>query len=417
MTTRDEICREIRAAGHPSGLRGWALLSLVLIFIGVAAFLIGISGPQAKRVWQAFLINYLFWSGLAFGSVLFSATLIMTKARWGRPIKRLAEAPAAFLPLSFLLFWVIFLGRDKLFPWISEPLAEKAAWLNTGFLFARDGLSLFLLTAVSVALVYFSVRGEKEIQSQSVEDWKGYRGQGEANLRKQAVLAPIQAILYALVLSLIGYDLVMSLSPHWNSTLFGMYFFTTAFYGALAALFFLSILSVKAFGLGDFIRNNQFHDLGKLLLAFCLASGDFFFSQFLVIWYGNLPEETRYVILRVNSPPWNVLAWTVLVICFALPFVVLLSRKAKMKQGLMLLVSGVILIGMWLERFLLVAPSLWKGPDLPLGFSELLISLGFLGLMAQSIFWFLSRFPLLPVSDPLFQDMQESGREEGRGPA
>ncbi|MBI5603442.1 MAG: polysulfide reductase NrfD [Deltaproteobacteria bacterium] len=414
MTSRAEILREIKAAEPVTGCGRWTVLSLILILIGGTAFVIGISGTQAERTWQAFLVNYLFWSGLAFGSVLFSAILVITKARWGRPVKRLAEAPAAFLPLAFLLFWVLLPGREKIFPWIHEPLPQKAAWLNTGFLFARDGLSIFLLTILSLALVYFSVRGEKEIYSRKPGTGKENSDPGGKNLSIQTVLAPLVAIVYALVLSLLGFDLVMSLSPHWYSTLFGMYFFTGAFYSALAALIFLSVLSVKAFDLENFIGEKQFHDLGKLLLGFCLVTGDFFFSQFLVIWYGNLPEETRFVITRVNSLPWKPLAWTVLVLCFALPFGVLLSRKAKMKQDLMLILSGIILIGMWLERFLLVAPSLWKGKELPLGLSELLISLGFLGLMGFSILWFLGRFPLLPVSDPLFEKTKESARGEGK---
>ena len=415
MISRDEICREIKASGPGTGFNGWTVVFLAAVLIGGAVFLIGARGPQPERAWQIFLVNYLFWSGMAFGSVLFSAALVMTKARWGRPVKRLAEAPVAFLPLAFLLFWVLFLGRERIFPWILHPLPFKAAWLNIGFLFARDGLALFLLTAVSLGLVYFSVRGEKKISSQGVAGWEKFREQGKENLRKQAILAPILAILYALTLSLIGFDLVMSLAPHWYSTLFGMYFFTGAFYSALAALIFLSILSVKIFDLGNFIQKSQFHDLGKLLLAFCLTNGDFFFSQFLVIWYGNLPEETRFVINRVNFPPWNFLAWTVLVLFFIVPFGTLLSRKVKMKQGPMLVLTALILVGMWLERFLLVAPSLWKRPGLPLGPAEFLISLGFLGLMALSLQWFLKRFPLLPLTDPLFLDTLDADREESRG--
>ncbi len=407
MNPRDEIFQKVKTMGPASVSRWWSILFLLLILIGAAAFWFGISGPRAVRTWQVFLINYLFWSGLAFGSVLISAALVITKARWGRPVKRLAEAPAAFLPLSFLLFWVLFPGRDILFPWIHEPLPEKTAWLNPGFLFARDGFSLLLLTSLSIALVFFSVRGERSIISGGGEAWPAERKTGEENLRKQAILSPIVAILYGVVLSLIGFDLVMSLDPHWYSTLFGMYFFTGSFYTALAALMLLSILSVKKWGLDGFIQKRQFHDLGKLLLGFCLINGDFFYSQFLVIWYGNLPEETRYVIARVSFPPWNSLAWTVLVVCFALPFAVLLSRKAKTRYWQMLILSGIILIGMWLERFLLVAPSLWKGKDLPLGLSEVLISLGFLGLMALSILWFLRRFPILPLSDPLFQESLE----------
>ncbi len=114
----------------------------------------------------------------------------------------------------------------------------------------------------------------------------------------------------------------------------------------------------------------QFHDLGKLLLGFCVVTGDFFFSQFLVIWYGNLPEEAQYVIFRVRNTPWQSLAWTVLIVCFALPFVILLSRKIKMKPRAMVMLGIIILIGMWLERLLLIAPSLWKGEQLPLGMTE-----------------------------------------------
>jgi len=392
----------VKTSLDDTGFGFWGLVFVLLVLAGGVAFLIGLSGPSPERAWGIFLINYLFWSGLAFGSVLFSATLVITKARWGRPVKRLAEASSAFLPFSFLLFWVIFLGRDKIFPWIQHPIPQKAAWLNAPFLFVRNGLGLLALTAASLALVYFSVRGERNIPSGGQETWLNYQAQGEANLRGQAFLSPIVAILYAVVFSLFGFDLVMSLSPEWYSTLFGMYFFTGAFYCALAALIILSGIAVRRFGMGEYIQKNQFHDLGKLLLAFCLVNGDFFFAQFLVIWYGNLPEETRFVILRVNVYPWNVLAWTVLFLFFILPFVVLLSRKVKMKPTLMTVLAGLILAGLWLERFLVITPSLWKGRGLPLGWQELMVSLGFLGLLGLCLQWFIRRFPLLPLSDPLF---------------
>ena len=162
MISRDEICQEMKAAGTDSGFNGWTMVFLAAVLMGVAVFLIGVWGTQPERAWQVFLVNYLFWSGMAFGSVLFSATLVITKARWGRPIKRLAEAPVAFLPLAFLLFWVLFLGRERLFPWIQHPLPSKAARLNIGFLFARDGIALFILTAVSLGLVIFFGAGRKK---------------------------------------------------------------------------------------------------------------------------------------------------------------------------------------------------------------------------------------------------------------
>ena len=114
MTWMNESPRELKAAAPALRLGLWTIFSLIFFLAGTVAFWLGISGPRSERVWQVFLVNYLFWSGLAFGAILFSAALVMTKARWGRPIKRLAEAPAAFLPFSFLLFWVLFAGRDKI---------------------------------------------------------------------------------------------------------------------------------------------------------------------------------------------------------------------------------------------------------------------------------------------------------------
>ena len=230
--------------------------------------------------------------------------------------------------------------------------------------------------------------------------------------RREIVLSPIFGILYAVVLSLLAFDLIMSLDPHWVSTLFGAYYFITSFYAALAAILLLSALGRKPLGLENFIQPKHFHDLGKLLLGFCLIAGDFFYSQFLVIWYGNLPEETRYVILRVRESNWEPIAWTVLICSFAIPFVVLLSRKIKMIPGAMIALTSLILGGLWLERFLLVVPSLWKGDFFPFGYVETAVTAGFLGVFALCVIFFLQKFPLLPFSDPLFRKGLEGDGDE-----
>jgi hypothetical protein len=378
----------------------------LMLLLGAGVFLEGVSGPQAQRAWQCFLVNFVFWSGMAFGAVLFVAVLNMTNAHWGRPLKRLAESFGAFLPVSFLLFWVLFLGREEVFPWIRNPVEEKAWWLNAGFLFARNGVGLFLLVGASMLLVYQSVRADRDGFASSPTQEGGQL----RRWRVQAALSPAVGILYGLVMSLVAFDLIMSLDPHWYSTLFGAYYFIGSFYAGLAGIILLSILCRRAMGLERFIEPRHFHDLGKLLLAFCILTGDFFYAQFLVIWYGNLPEEAKYVILRVRGAPWEPLAWTVLVVCFAVPFVVLLSRKIKMKLGPMMALSLVILGGMWLERLLLVGPSLWRGETLPIGLPEVTITAGFFGLMGLCLLAFLRRVPPLPISDPLFREAL-SGRE------
>lgn len=404
MRPVNEIYPHAMNSISPKSHRRLTVVFCLLMLVGALAFITGILGPHPQRAWQTYLVNFVFWTGLCFGSVLFSAILTITNARWGRPLKRLAEAAAAFLPVSFVLFWIIFLGRKEIFHWIHEPIPEKVAWLNVPFLFARDAAGLLALTILSMAIVYFSVKRDMDSAA-------GYTAKLQLDgdgrdwyERILVVLSPLYGILYALVLSLIAFDLIMSLSPHWYSTLFGAAYFVGSLYTALAALMIFAGIAVKGLNLGRYIHPHQFHNLGKLILGFCLMTGDFFFTQFFVIWYGNLPEETRYVILRTRSVTWEPLAWTVLSVCFALPFVVLLNRGIKMKPVAMMILSAVILAGMWLERFLLVAPSIWHGQSLPLGMSEILISAGFIGTIALCILTFMQRFPILPVADPLFRE-------------
>jgi hypothetical protein len=395
--------------------RAWILIFSTSALAGLLAFLWGITGPAALRAWQAYLINFVYWTGLSCGAVLFVAVLNMTNAVWGRPLKRLAEALGTFLPASFILFWVLYFGKEKIFPWIKDPISEKQSWLNPGFLFARDGVGLFLLTAFSLTLIYYSVKGDKQavrLSTAAPGEVSTQQTQEGFCWRAQRALSPVIGILYAFVLSLLAFDLIMSLDPHWYSTLFGAYYFMGSFYLALAALYFLSFLGRNALGLKEIIHPHHLHDLGKLVFAFCVFTGYLFYVQFLVIWYGNLPEETRYVILRVKLTPWEPIAWIVLATTFVIPFLLLLRRKIKMAPLPMMILSGIILAGMWGERFLLIAPSLWEGEGIPLGFLEILITAGFVGIMGLGMILFLERVPLLPISDPLFQKALEPHEEK-----
>ena len=391
-----------------------AVLCGLLVLAGAGAFLAGVLGPQPVRAWQVYLVNFLFWSGVSFGSLLFVALMNLVQARWGRPFKRLAEAPAAFLPLSYLLFWVLYLGRERIFPWIEVPVPGKEAWLNPGFLFLREGVGLFLLTAVSLALVYCSVRSDLEATRDGEEGdaTKGDRGQGFAkkSWKVQNFLSPVLGILYGTVLSLVAFDLIMSLTPEWYSTLFGAYFFIGCFYAGLAGIVVLSAIAFRHTELRSAAKPRHFHNLGKLLFGMCLLTGYFFFSQLLLIWYGNLPYETRFLIRRFGREPWETLAWVVFFLYVAMPALILINRRIKMKLIPMFLLAIMVLVGKWLECFLLVVPSLWKGEQIPLGVQEVLITGGFFGAMVLCVGAFLHRYPLLPVSDPLFRaDFEGNG--------
>jgi hypothetical protein len=385
----------------------WSVVAFLLFVAGAAAFLAAIWMGESLRAWQTYLVNFVFWTGMAFGAVIFSAVLNVTGARWGRPVKRLAEAFAAYLPPAFILFWLLYFGKEELFPWIRQPVPEKAAWLNAGFMFARNGAGLLLLTALSGALTYYSVKGDRLAGQTPVEKPSptGTPGAFPATWSMQRRLSPALIIAFGFVLSLLAFDLIMSLDPHWCSTLLGGYYFIGSFYSGVAALYLLSLALTKAPALREYIRPRQLHDLGKLVMAFCLFTGYLFYTQFLVIWYGNLPEETRYVILRVKLTPWEPLAWAILFMIFLIPFFVLLSKKVKVKRVPMILLSVLILTGMWLERFILVVPSVWKQGTIPIGLLEALITAGFFGLVGLSLTLFLRMVPIMPVSDPLFRQL------------
>jgi Ni/Fe-hydrogenase subunit HybB-like protein len=354
--------------------------------IGAAAFAIGASGPGAGRAWQAYLVNFVFWTGLAYGAVLLSAILALTGARWAGPVRRLADAFAAFLPVSLLLFGVLWLGRSAIFSSLGQAPPARRLWLSPGFLFARDGFSLLVLAAVGVALVGASLR----------EECGGEELTGAGPARSAVPLATAYATLYAFVLSLLGFDWIMSLNPHWVSTLFGAYYFVGSFYSGLAAV--AVVAGLRASRLGG--AGSRSRDLGNLLLAFAFTTGYLFYVQFLVIWFGNVSAEARFLILRLRASPWAPLCWVVLALGFGLPVLVLLFRRAKARPAVLAVAAGLSLAGMWLERFLLVAPSLSRGGDLPLGLPELLITAGFFGLLALSLLVFLRRFEPRPGPSP-----------------
>ena len=378
---------------------GW--ISIVLIIIGLAAFIYGVRGDHPEKAWQAYLINFLLWSTIAQGAVLFSTVMHMTKARWCGPLSALSESFAAFFPLSFVLFLVLFLGRSHIFPWLHEDLHGKEVWLNIPFLFTRDCIGLLILYAIGFAYLYnaLQLRADRN-QNQGAFRQMIYKGWVRNNRsieqvkKKMTIWAGLYILAFALVLSLIGFDLVMSMDPHWISTLFGGYTFVKAFFVGLGALIILAAITQIRKGKASGLEPAHFHDVGKLFFAFCLLWADFFYVQLTVIWYGNIPEETHYVIERTMMVPWNTLAWTIFVICFIIPFVILLNKKVKTKPVFMVILCSVIIIGFWLEHLLLLAPALSHDTHaLSLSISDGLITVGFLGLMVIAVSFFLKRFP------------------------
>jgi hypothetical protein len=269
------------------------------------------------------------------------------------------------------------------------------------FLFTRDCFGLLILYGLGLVYLYYSLR--LKFDSSHSKGWLrallrnrwSRREQDPASLKsKLTFLGGFYILAFALVLCLIGYDLVMSMDPHWISTLFGAYTFVKAFYVGLGAIIILAAVFYLKHGPDSGLTAAHFHDIGKLFFAFCLLWADFFYVQLVVIWYGNIPEEAHYVIKRVMLPPWNSLAWAVFFVCFVIPFFVLLNKKIKTKPVFMIAICSVIIIGIWFEHLLLLGPALNHNmTDIPLSLSDGLISIGFLGLLGLVVVYFLNTFP------------------------
>ncbi len=373
----------------------------ILFLIGLVTFIYEVTRQHPERAWQAYLINFLLWSAIAQGAVLFSAVMHMTKARWSGPLSGLSESFAAFFPLSFILFLILFLGKSHIFLWLHEDLHGKEIWLNIPFLFTRDCIGLLILYLFGFGYLYNALQlkldpnqSRGKFRKSIIDAWqRNQRNPGRIK-SKMTVWGGLYILAFAIVLCLIGYDLIMSMDPHWISTLFGAYHFVKAFYLGLGALIILASITRLRQGSASGLNASHFHDIGKLFFAFCLLWADFFYVQLMVIYYGNIPEETHYVITRTMLAPWNTLAWGVFIVCFIAPFFILLNKNVKTKPLPMVIICSAVIVGIWFEHLLLLGPALNQEiHSIPVGISDGLISLGFFGLMVIAVRYFLHVFP------------------------
>lgn len=376
-------------------------LFIVLCIVGLGAFVFGLFSGHPERAWQAYLINFVLFTAIAQGALTFSAIMRLTNARWTGPLTGLAESFAAFFPLSFVLFLILFLGQTHIFPWLHEDLHGKEVWLNIPFLFTRNAVGLLILYGLGFLYLYFSMllkldpeRTEGKVRSIVTSRLARDSHDPERIKKRMVITAGWYIFAFVMVMSQLGYDFVMSMDPHWISTLFAPYTFIKAIYVGIGGLIIFAAIYSLNKGEASGLTESHFHDIGKLFFAFCLLWADFFYVQLLVIWYGNIPEETHYVILRTVMMPWKPLAFTVFGICFIIPFVILLNKKVKTQPVFMIILCSVVIIGIWFEHLLLIGPALsHHATRLPLGVLDFLISLGFVGLMAIAVFNYIRAFP------------------------
>ena len=394
-------------------------LAGIFFVVGLLAFVFRLT-QNPEQAWISYVSNWLFFTSISIGGVLFAVATWITKAKWNWSMRRVSQSFVAFLPFAFVLLLPMLTLREGYFHWIEEiahdPIIQaKAGYLNIPFLVARNFVGAALLFGLAIYFVYLAVRADMGLtkgardEDASRASWRerltqGWMGQKEEEVhayKRMTTIAPLIVLVYAVVMSIFSYDWAMALEPHWFSTMFGPWFFMGAFWGGIAATALWALyLRTKDKDISNHIGIQQRHDIGKLAFAFTVFWTYLFFSQYIVIWYGKLPWEQAWIITR-SAPPWGGYSLLVILLCFIIPFAGLIGRKPKMEPAILATLTTVILVGLWLERYGLVAPSLHHEGDPIFTIWQPLIGLMFLGLWMGSVRWFLSTFPAMQVWQPM----------------
>lgn len=367
--------------------------------VGAIGLAVGVAGGLmmeggASRVLHAWLLNFSFYLSIALGALFFVMLQHLTRAGWSVVLRRIAEALAHTMPLFVVLSLPILFDvvvTHHLLPWTDpdfvarhELVQKKTSYLNIPFFLLRYGAYFVIWILLSSYLFKRSVEQDES-------------GDPALTHRMHNLSAP-GMILFALSATFFAFDLLMSLDPEWFSTIFGVYFFA----GGIVAFFALLPILVYAIQRSGRIRHavtvEHYHDMGKLIFAFVVFWAYIAFSQYMLIWYANIPEETRWYEIRQQAP-WLNLSLFLLAGHFIIPFLALVSRHPKRRPGI-LVVAACWVLGMhWFDIFWLVMPR--EGVTvMPLGIPEIGLAVGMGGLFLGMAAWRLKGRSLIPEKDP-----------------
>lgn len=362
----------------------------VLIFLGIAAFAFTLFQDK-ERAWHAYLTGYFYFFIISIGGLFFASIQHVSKAGWSVNVRRFSEAFASYLPVAFVGGLVLLFGGHSLYEWMDSAhvagdamLQHKSSYLNTTFFVVRMVLFFALWMLFKIKIIDSSLAQDRS---------------GDDGITHRSVGWSIAFLLvFALSFSLFSVDLIMSLQPHWFSTIFGVYCFAGLFQSTVATMILLVIYCMRRGLLVGYVDENHLHDLGKFLFAFTVFWAYIAYSQYMLMWYANLPEETMFYLPRVTGS-WTYVSAFLLLFKFVVPFLALLSRRAKRNPMYLASVAILVLVMQYVDLYWLIYPNL-NMESVILGPQEILIWLGFGGAFFFTVFRFLGQHPIVPVKDP-----------------
>lgn len=378
-------------------------ISIALIAVGVIAVLAGFFTGHAERTWANLLTSSYFFTCITLGGIMFCAIQYVAQAGWSVVLVRIAQAFSAVQPLAAIILLLVVgggLATHNLYhhwadPALTDPsspefdhiIAGKASFLNVPFFMARLVVYMLVWGGLGYYLRKLSHR----------EDVEG----GMTFYNKSIKVSAIFAVVFGFTVPLFAFDLMMSVEAHWFSTMFGWYNLAGLWVSTLAAIA-LTVIFLKEAGYLEYVNENHMHDLGKFVFAFSIFWTYTWVSQFLLIYYANLPEEVSWFYNRWQSN-YIWLFWIDMAVNFLFPLLVLMSRGAKRSYTIMKIVCSVVILTHWLDFYMMVMPGT-VGKENGIGYIELGTLAGFVGLFMFFMLRALAKKPLLPKNHPFLEE-------------
>lgn len=409
------------------------VVSYILMIVGAIAIVAGFfvyGENHHARWWANLMINGFYFFSIALGALFIYALNFATESAWGVVLRRVMEAVFGFIPYAAAIMIIVFLGStfkmNHFYHWMDDAvvkeyvavdtqgtenaryfeslekaeaagvevvlnaefdqlIADKTAYLNTPFFWVRT--IVYIVTFVWFGY-WFRKRSLREDEEGTVDvHLKGYK--------KGALFL----VLFAVFSSTLSWDWLMSIDAHWFSTLYGWYAFSGMWVSAMNILTILALYLISK-GYLQNVNSSHIHDLGKWVFALSFLWSYLWFSQFMLIWYSNIPEEVTYFITRIDF--FSVPFFGMFIINFALPMLFLMSRDSKRNPGFLIAIGVIIFIGHYLDTFLLILPGV-QG-YMTFGWLEVGFLLGFIGLFINRVFTSLTKAPIEPLKSPYLEE-------------
>lgn len=370
-----------------------------LIGIGAIAIAVGFAGGDATRSWSSLLLGNYYFMAIALAAIFFLAVQYVAEVGWSVVLKRVMLSFGPYLIIGGIGMVIIFLlGHHDIYHWTHKELYDKSSPEFDKVMFGKKGylnVPFYTVRLICYAVIWAGFAWMMRKFS-LLEDEVG----GLTNYNKMTKWSAIFLVLFGVTSSTSAWDIIMSIDAHWFSTLFGWYNFIS-FFGSGLSLLAVVTIYLKRRGHLPLVNENHIHDLGKYMFAFSMMWAYLWFSQFMLYWYANLPEEVIYFMTRQEY--YKVFFIGNLFLNFAAPFLILMMRGAKRKENAVLFVAVVILVGHWFDYFQMIMPGT-VGSHWHMGFVEIGTSLFFLGLLLFVLFSTLSKTPLTPKNHPMLDE-------------